>query len=162
MPDDRRRAGQRRTRLWTDHRIHPAGVRHDLRLHDLHRHAGLRYRVAGVGDGLGRAGGKRRALHYFHHSRHRLHRLVWHPVGRVRQRLRLDGREHAGLRIGQPHRRDDLFAGLGRDHAADGLPGLQGAQVAQLHRRSRAGGGVPVRHHCQHGAQRRRCGAHRL
>ena len=45
----------------------------------------------------GAFGGKRGALHYFDHTCHRLHRLVRHPVGRVRQRLRLAGREHAGL-----------------------------------------------------------------
>ena len=44
-----------------------------------------------------RTGRKGRALHHFDHSGHCLRRLVWHPVGRLRQRFRLAGREHAGL-----------------------------------------------------------------
>ncbi len=48
-------------------RIHPAGLRHDLRLHDLHRYAGLRYRSAGIGMAASGRWGKKGALHYFDH-----------------------------------------------------------------------------------------------
>ena len=109
----------------------------------------MRYRAAGVRDGLRGAGRKGRTLYYQRASCDCLRWLVRYPVCHLRQRLCQHGSQYAGNGGDSDFYLYQLYR-LGRYHAADGLRRLQGPQVAQLHRRAASGHRLPVRSHCRY------------
>ena len=115
------------------------GLRHDLRLHDLHRHAGLRYRPSRLGDGFGRTGRKRRALHHFRPL------LAIACIGWFGIQSATCGSAFASLganMLGYESASQTAVTICSHRSGApimlrNGLPRLQGAEVAQLHRGAR-------------------------